>query len=245
MKEFFSHGSPFLKHPLLTEERTRREIDFLVDRMELLPPARVLDVGCGFGRHSIELAGRGYCVFGIDPAGAMIEAARERAAESGVAACFRQVAAEEFVHSRQFDAALCLFTTLGQISPRSGRDNRALLGAVADLLRPEGRFALELPQRGPALRALRPADRYGDAPNYACVRRSFDADTGIVSERFEIVAPEKRRRYDLVYRLFDREEVGALLAAAGLRIVGSFGGYDGARLDDDSPVMLFVCAGRP
>ena len=106
MNDFFSDGSPFLRHPLLTAERTRQEIDFLVDALPLSPGARVLDVGCGFGRHSVELARRRYRVLGIDPAAAMIRAARDNAHEAGVTVDFQQVAAEGYFTAEPFDAAL-------------------------------------------------------------------------------------------------------------------------------------------
>ena len=242
MNDFFSDGSPFLRHPLLTAERTRQEIDFLVDALPLKPGARVLDVGCGFGRHSVELARRRYRVLGIDPAAAMIRAARDNAQEAGVAVDFQQVAAEGYFTAEPFDAALCLFTTLGQVPPASDDDNRDLLTTVFDSLKVGGRFALELPQKQPALDALKPSDRFGSDTSYAQVDRSYDAGTGIVTEKFHIVSPDGSQDYHLRYRLFTRQDVTGLLAAAGLQILESHGGYNRADLTDDSSLMLFICA---
>ena len=245
MKEFFSRGSPFLRHPLLTAERTRREIDFLVDALALAPPARVLDVGCGFGRHCIELGRRGYRALGIDPAAAMIEAAEAQAAQAGVDVEFQQAAGEEFTAPEPFDAAICLFTTLGQIAPDSLEDNRGLLAAAAQALKADGRFALELPQKRPALAALKPSDRFDGATRYTQVRRSHDAATGIVTESFRLVAPSGEQTYRLRYRLFSHADATDLLAAAGLRVVSRHAGYTCAELTADSPFMLFICARCP
>ena len=242
MKDFFSNGSPFLRHPLLTAERTRQEIDFLADSLALAPAARVLDLGCGFGRHSIELAQRGYRALGIDPAAAMIDAAQKRAHEAGVDVAFQQVAAEDFTPADPFDAAICLFTTLGQVAPASHQDNRGLLATAAKSLTTGGRFALELPQKQAALAALKPSDRFGDAVNYTDVQRSYEAQTGIVTEQFHLVSPTGSQTYHLRYRLFSRRDVTGLLTAAGLRILNSYDGYSCADLTDDSPLMLFVCA---
>ena len=242
MKDFFSYGSPFLRHPLLTAERTRREIDFLISALALGPAARVLDVGCGFGRHSIELARRGYHALGIDPAAAMIESARQQAAEAGVDVEFQQVAAENFAPADPFDAAICLFTTLGQVTPGSHADNRGLLSTVARSLKAGGRFALELPQKQPAIASLKPSDRFGDASKYTQVQRDYEAETDIVTEQFRLVSPARERTYSLRYRLFSREDLIRLLTEAGLRVVNTYPGYTCADLTDDSPFMLFVCA---
>lgn len=242
MKDFFSDGSPFLRHPLLTAERTGQEIDFLVDALPLAPGARVLDVGCGFGRHSVELARRSYHVLSIDPAAAMIRAARQNAQEAGLDVDFQQVAAAGYFPAEPFDAALCLFTTLGQVPPASDDDNRDLLATVFNALKEGGRFALELPQKEPALDALKPSDRFGGDASYAEVQRSFDAQTGIVTEKFHIVTPDGSQDYHLRYRLFTRQDVIGLLGAAGLQILSSYDGYNHAELSGDSPAMLFVCA---
>ena len=242
MKDFFADGSPFLNHPLLTAERTRGEIDFLVNSLALAPAARVLDVGCAFGRHSIELGRRGYRALGIDPAAAMIEAAKAQAAEAGVDVAFQQAAGEDFCHAEPFDAAICLFTTLGQVAADSLEDNRGLLATVAGSLKANGRFALELPQKQPALAALKPADRFGNETSYTQVQRSYDAGTDIVTEQFHLVTPSGAQTYRLRYRLFSQEDVTGLLNAAGLRIVNKYAGYTCAELTDDSPFMLLICA---
>ena len=245
MKDFFTDGSPFLNHPLLTAERTRGEIDFLVNSLALAPAACVLDVGCGFGRHSNELGRRGYRALGIDPAAAMIEAAKAQAAEAGVDVAFQQAAGEDFCHAEPFDAAICLFTTLGQVAADSLEDNRGLLATVAGSLKANGRFALELPQKQPALAALKPADRFGNETSYTQVQRSYDAGTDIVTEQFHLVTPSGAQTYRLRYRLFSQEDVTGLLNAAGLRIVNKYAGYTCAELTDDSPFMLLICARCP
>ena len=88
---FFDAGSPFLKHPLLTAERTAQEIDFIEEYLTVSPGACILDVGCGFGRHSIELARRDFDVTGIDPSAAMIAVAQERSRETAVSVSYISV----------------------------------------------------------------------------------------------------------------------------------------------------------
>ncbi len=58
---------------------TAQEIDHLVDVLELVPGARVLDVGCGTGRHAHELARRGVAVHGVDISARFVEIAQARA----------------------------------------------------------------------------------------------------------------------------------------------------------------------
>lgn len=236
---FFSKGSPFLQHPLLTPERTKHEIDFLLQQMELPPGARILDVGCGFGRHSIELARRGYQVTGLDPATAMISAARRRAAKAGVMPDFREVRAEEFRADTPYEAAICLFTTLGQVSSR-GESGPGLVASAHRALAPRSPFAVEVPQREPAAREMKAADTYGQGESHTEVSRHFDPGDNTVTEHFTVVSPQKRQVYDLRYRLYSQDELRALLYTAGFAIQAWFGNYAGKPLQEDDATMLVI-----
>ena len=55
------------------------EVDFVVESLELRGQERVLDLACGFGRHTLELARRGYSVVGVDITLEFIDEARKRA----------------------------------------------------------------------------------------------------------------------------------------------------------------------
>ncbi len=67
--ESFFHGIVLdMWRAAASPEQTRLEADFLERALGLRPGARVLDVPCGFGRHSLELASRGYRPTGVDPA---------------------------------------------------------------------------------------------------------------------------------------------------------------------------------
>lgn len=235
---FFRAGSPFLNHPLLTAARTAAEIDFVLAQLQLPPGARILDVGCGFGRHSIELARRGYQVMGIDPSAAMVAAAQARAAEAGLNPEFRQADAQDFVTDIPFDGAICLFTTLGQIS--AAGDNSHLVERVYAALRPGRRFVVEVPQRRWLAQNLRPADRFDGPVRYTLVTRHFEAAGSTVTEVFDVVSPQDTQQYVLRYRLYDREDLEALLAAAGFTVLAVYGSYAADPLAADSPIMVAV-----
>lgn len=237
--DFFSEGSPYLQHPLLTPERTAGEVEFLMRRMELASGARILDVGCGFGRHTIELARRGFEVTGIDPSAAMIAAAREKAAAAGVTADLRHVRAEEFGADVPFEAAICLFTTLGQVTAE-GQSGLGLLVAVHRALAPGSPFAVEVPQRDQAARQLRPSDTFGQGQHYTTVSRRFDPEKNIVSERFTVVSPQKKQSFDLGYRLYSQDELMALLEQAGFAAREWLGNYSGKPLQKSDAMMLVI-----
>ena len=240
---FFDEGSPYLNHPLMTPERTTQEVDFILSCSDLPVGGRILDIGCGPGRHSIELARRGCKVVGIDPSPAMVEAALERAMGIVPAPTFFVQRTEDLTTQQPFDAAICLFTTLGQIEDRI--DNSQLVFHVAKLLRPGGVFIVEVPQRGWVISHLVTSERFGAGERYTDVVRRYDARDKSLTETFTLVSPHAEHQYLLRYRLYNHVELRSLLISAGFEILGSYGDYDGAPLGEDSQMMIVMAKKRP
>ncbi len=235
---FFTSGSPYLNHPLLTPERTAKEIDFVIQHAGVEPGASILDVGCGFGRHSIALAQRGYQVVGIDSSEAMIAAARDRSKAGQVSPTFIQVRAEEFTSVEKFDAAICLFTTLGQID--ASGENTGLVSRVTTSLRADGIFIVEVPNHLWVAENLKSNERFGDETNYTEISRKYNQETKIVTEQFKLVSPEGRNDFYLRYRLYSQKELGGLLSEANFNIRAIFGDYDGNPYTYYSPTIILV-----
>lgn len=106
-----------------------------------IAPGRALDLGCGFGRACLHLAGRGWECDGVDFIPEAIEEARRRAREAGVADAARfhvaPVTALEFL-APPYDLAV----DVGCLHNLRGDDTRAYAAGVARLVRPDGRFLL-------------------------------------------------------------------------------------------------------
>lgn len=235
---FFEEGSPFLHHPLLTVERTGQEVDFIERKLNIKPGARILDVGCGFGRHSIELARRGYEITGIDPSAALIAEAKLRAAKAGTSVDFQRARGEQFSSIQDYDAAICLFTSLGQISDCD--DNSGLIERVFAILKPGRQFVVEVPQRATAVSQLKMKEQFGEGGNATIVSRYYDANRHVVSEEFRVVKNNSEKTYVLKYRLFDRSELETRIVKAGFLNLAAYGDYEGTSLNDEHAIMLLV-----
>lgn len=136
--EFFNGHAPVYEENCFTKN-TIAEADFLVEELRLKPAMRILDVGCGTGRHSIELARRGLDVTGLDISPGMLERARANAAKAGVTVTWVQSDAKSFAFADPFDAAICLcegsFGLLGAADDPVGQP-LAILRNIAAALKP-------------------------------------------------------------------------------------------------------------
>ena len=105
--DFFNDHAPIYDDNCFTKN-TLNEVDFLIRELEMPPGASVLDIGCGTGRHSVELARRGFKVTGIDISSGMLEQARKRAEAAQVNVTFHQADATCFTSDTQYDFVICL-----------------------------------------------------------------------------------------------------------------------------------------
>src|SRR5262245_24548074 len=121
-------------------EQTRLEVDFLHRALKLHEGSRVLDVPCGFGRHSLELASRGCRMTGVDQSPQMIEEGRAAALRAGLTIEWQIAEMQHLAWENQFDAGFCFGNSFGYLNPDSTHE---FLKAMARALRPRARFALD------------------------------------------------------------------------------------------------------
>jgi 2-polyprenyl-3-methyl-5-hydroxy-6-metoxy-1,4-benzoquinol methylase len=87
---------------------TLGECDFIEKEINFDKSIEILDVGCGTGRHSIELAKRGYSITGFDLSDDQLNRAREKAEAEGVNIDFQKKDARNFQYDKKFDAAIMI-----------------------------------------------------------------------------------------------------------------------------------------
>src|SRR5580765_3179713 len=129
-------GAAYLRYSFT--KGTRQEVDHVVAALDLKPGERVLDVGCGPGRHAHELARRGIMVHGVDISARFVELARANAPEG---ATFERLDARTLPFDAEFDAAICLCQGAFGLMTADGEDE-AVLAGIARALRSGGRLAL-------------------------------------------------------------------------------------------------------
>jgi len=120
---------------------TAGEVDFVERELGHDHSKRILDIGCGTGRHAIELARRGYRVTGFDLSESQLRRAREKAAEAGVSVDFPRRDATQPHFNQEFDAAI-MFCEGGFSLMETDEKNFAILTHAAAALRPGGKLLM-------------------------------------------------------------------------------------------------------
>jgi len=143
-RAFFDGHAPFYMQNAFTRN-TEAEVEFLVGELRLSPGARLLDLGCGTGRHAVELARRGYRMIGVDLSRGMLRQAQAATQAAGVSVDWIQADAKRFAAVACFDGAICLCEGSFGLA-EAGEDpiahDEAIACALARCLRPGARLVL-------------------------------------------------------------------------------------------------------
>jgi 2-polyprenyl-3-methyl-5-hydroxy-6-metoxy-1,4-benzoquinol methylase len=106
-EDLFTNYSEQYDNEVFTQG-TLGEVDFIEKEIEFKKSYKILDIGCGTGRHAIELASRGYTVKGIDLSRDQLSRARKKAAALGVNVVFEQSDARDFSYPNEFNLAIMI-----------------------------------------------------------------------------------------------------------------------------------------
>jgi SAM-dependent methyltransferase len=221
-------GTAYLRNAFT--KGTEQEVEYLLGALGLEPGQRVLDVGCGPGRHSLALARRGLDVVGVDLSPDFVALAREAAAAEGLAARFEVRDVRALTYDGEFDAVLCLCQ--GGFGLLGGRDEVDVFGRIVGALRVGGALALTAFQTAFAVRHLEDGE-------------AFDPATGVLYETATVRnAAGEERPFDVWTTCFTPRELTLLAEQHGIEIGAVSGVTPGAyrstapTLDDPELLLL-------
>ena len=220
-EDFF--GSDYLIRYVHPE--TPAQVEAIDKILHLRKGGRILDVGCGAGRHSIGLAKRGYRVTGLDLSASLLAEARKAARGAGVKVTFVQGDMRRLRFRGAFDAAISMFTSFGYFD-RQEEDCEVLRG-IARALRPRGKFLMELFNRD-SLVGRMPSQSWQARDDGTVVLEdaSFDLLRGRFETRQVIIDRKGTREFTASVRAYTLAELREMLDGAGLFVHRVLGGLD-------------------
>jgi SAM-dependent methyltransferase len=253
-KEFFdSHAPHYHQNPFTLA--TRQEVDFIVELFALQPGHTILDMGCGTGRHAVELAKRGMHVTGVDQSSGMLAEARKAAESAGVqildqapweepsvppgSVYFHEGDATKTVIDFLYDGVICLCEGgMGLANPDEDpiAHDVNILKNCARALRPNGMFLLTALNGYATIRQM---------TDEQVEQGVFDPATMLSQYENEWELPEGKRILRIRERLFIPPEMVAMLRFVGLQVEHVWGGTAGEwgrrPIKLDEVEAMYVC----
>lgn len=226
------------KSAQLTTERTRTEIDHLIKLLNLKGKERILDIGCGWGRHVLELARRGYDVTGIDQSETMIAKARELMRTEGLKTEFIVQEMEDIACTDTYDLAIAMFGSFGY--SRNDDVHLSILTSLHRALRPSGRLCLEQWNRDRYIQLDGQQQTHEHKGTAIVEDHTFDQKTGRMNILRRYVTGGNAHDFRVSFRLFTVDELRNLLVSAGFGRINVYGNFDGNAPRPESPTMVVV-----
>ncbi|UCB43739.1 MAG: class I SAM-dependent methyltransferase [Dehalococcoidales bacterium] len=210
-------------------EGTPAEVDDIISLLDIRPGMRVLDLGCGVGRHSLELARRGFHVTGVDRTGKYLEQARENARAEGLEIEFVQEDMRVFSRQDAFDAVINMFTSFSYFE--DPEEDRQVVVNVHRSLKTGGIFVLETSSKEVLARVFRERDWSEEDGIIWLQERKVSQNWGWMWNRWIMLKGNERIEREISHRLYSATEIVALLKGCGFTAVDVYGGLDGSPYD--------------
>lgn len=227
--------------PTARWQNTGLEVDRIVGLTGLQPGATVLDLCCGEGRHSLELARRGFHVTGVDRTNFYLAKGTELAKAEGLNIEFVQEDMRRFCRENSFDAVINMFTSFGYFEDQE--DDYSVAANVYRSLKPGGVFLLDLMSKEILARIFRERDWHRIDDTIILEERRVSRNWGWIDSRWTLLRKNDRHELTVSHRLYSAAELVTLLESSGFKTIDIYGGLDGGPYDHTAN-RLVALAGK-
>ena len=222
--------------PAARWENTADEVAQLLRLSGLRPGATVLDLCCGEGRHSLELARRGFCVTGVDRTGSYLAKAIKQAEEEGLAVEFVKGDMRRFCRKNCFDAVINMFTSFGYFEDQE--DDFAVALNAYRSLKAGGVFLLDMMGKEVLAGIFRERDWYRVGDITVLEERKVSGNWGWIDAKWTLLKGSERHEIFVSHRLYSAVELKLLLEKCGFNNVDIYGGFDGSSYDQRAERLI-------
>ena len=214
------------------------EVEAIVSLMGIKPAAHVLDLCCGVGRHSLELARRGFQVTGVDRTEQYLKQASEQAEEEGLNVEFVREDMRTFCRPDTFDAAISMFTSFSYFE--DPEEDRQVVANVYRSLKSGGVFILDTHGKETLARIFRESGWREVDGVLTLEERKVTRNWGWMENRWIVIKDGKRTDFNVNHRLYAATELIALLTGCGFSRADAYGDFDGSPYDQTARRLVVV-----
>lgn len=222
------------------DSEAERVIDLILDLVALPSGARILDVGCGRGRHAVEFAARGYDVTGLDLSERSLEIATRRAVERDVDVQFVRGDMREPVETDAFDLVVNLFTAFGYFEKAA--EHQRAVDAMAAALVSGGVLVQDFLNADNVRETL--VDRDARSVDGAEIIQERWISDNRINKEITLKKDGSTHSFIESVALLDPDDFRRMYGEAGLALESMLGDYDGSAHTSSSPRLIMLSRRR-
>ena len=219
---------------------TPSQVDNIIKLLDVKEGAKILDLCCGIGRHSLEFARRGFQVTGVDRTKSYLDKAKKQAKAEDLPIELVNEDMRNFCRDDAFDVVINMFTSFGYFEDAS--DDRQVVENVYRSLRSGGKFLIEMMGKELIARDFRERD-WNEINGFIILEdRKLLNNWEKVAGRWIILKDDQRFEHKFVIRLYSAVEITSLAKQCGFTEVDVYGSLDG--IDYDHSAKRLVVAAQ-
>ncbi|MBN1115311.1 MAG: class I SAM-dependent methyltransferase [Oligoflexia bacterium] len=213
---------------LFTRERlqsTPLEVDNIIALLDLRPGMKILDLCCGIGRHTLEIARRGYDTVGVDRTQFYLDTAQKGAKQKNIKVEFIKSDMREYVKPDTFDVILNLFSSFGYFE--DPKDDEKVLKNAFQSLKKGGVLLIETMSREIMARIFR-KNEWNEIDGVFMLQEHEITDNWTrVRNRWIVIDDQKKYEYCFSHRIYSGSELVTMLEFFGFKNVDAYSDYAG------------------
>ncbi|MBS1519152.1 MAG: class I SAM-dependent methyltransferase [Bacteroidetes bacterium] len=240
-KKWFSNRLYLELYSHRNEEEAGHMIDLIQRNLDIRTGSKVLDVACGAGRHSLQLAKRGFSVTGFDLSEFLISEAEKsftEAKENDLRLKFLIKDMRKFNFRNSFDLAVNIFTSFGYFN--NDEENFRVIENVSNSLKKGGYFVFDFINSGYIIQNIVPRSR--NKIGNATVVQKRRIKEGYIIKDIEIHKGKKITRFNEILRLYSKQELIKCFKSHNFKIKSLFGDYYGNEFSEKKSKRLIIFA---
>jgi SAM-dependent methyltransferase len=217
---------------------TAEEIDHIVKLLALEKGAKILDLCCGIGRHSLELARRGYQVVGVDLMEEYLAYARKQAESEGLNVKFVRNDMRQFCQIENFDVVINMFTAFGYFESQA--ENKRVFLNLHCSLRKGGTLIIDMIGKEVLARIYQERDWHQEDGRIFLRECKMQQNWSWADNRWIVLENGKIREFRFGHRIYSAVEITDLLKECGFSSVSIYGDLKGADYDHNAKRLIAV-----
>lgn len=230
-----------MSHKLFAEKipaETKKEIDQIISLTGISPNSTILDLCCGLGRHSLELAERGFEVTGVDRTVQYLEKAKSEASEKDLSIEFIRDDMRNFKRANYFNAIIIMYTSFGYFEDQT--ENMKVLRNSFSSLKEKGLLLIDVVGKEILQRKFNDRESFElDGITYIEERKVIN-NWSRIENRWIILKDNIQKEYKLSHWIYSENELNKMLSSAGFSSVKIFSDLAGKKYDENAERLIAI-----
>lgn len=216
----------------------KAEVDNIISLTGIKPDMKILDLGCGIGRHALELARRGFEVTGVDRTESYLATARNNAQKENLQVDYVQEDMRAFRRPSGYDAVISMFTSFGYFE--DPEDDRKVATSMLASLRSDGVLLIDVVGQEIVKRIWQDKDWHEDEGVFLLEEHSHNEDWSWCENRWILFKDGKKTEQRFSNRLYSAEMMTSLLLKTGFSRTEVYGSLAGTPYDETAQRLVVV-----